>query len=92
MRDWLINHWQEIAAYLGIGTSSGVLSKKYLDKKQNKVLKTHSYRLAKIENELKLNRSRDNDLRKEVENNRKQMEHWLDRVEQKIDKILMKRE
>lgn len=87
MSEWFNQHWQEILAALGVGSGSGFLSKKLMDRESEKRMKSLEEKVSEIESKQELNHLRDLDFRDQAKTDKSFFYAWLQRVEEKLDKI-----
>lgn len=100
--DWVQQHWPELTAALGLGSSSGILSKKIVDREQNKVLRKHTERIDKLEEkngvmdneittikaDLKNNTLFDKQLRQDLKEHRETLDRRLNKLEEGQTQLL----
>lgn len=73
---WLQNHWPELAAALGVGTGSGVLGGRWVDREQNK-------RLAALEEKI----ANHNDQLIRFEGSKVLQDSKLDAIDRRLERI-----
>lgn len=93
--EWLQAHWLELTAALGIGSGSGLLSKKLIDKSQDKKIEKLEARVDKntsdiqmISNRLQTNTEFDKQLRVDFREHRDSLDKRFDRLEKKHDEMM----
>ena len=50
--DWMIKHWEEVLAFVGIGTGSGIAGTKLIDRQQNASIKKLEERMEIAESKI----------------------------------------
>lgn len=83
--DWIIQNWQEALAVVGVGSGSGIIGKKLTDQAQNKKISKLEERVGKVESDLLLNTTMDNEFKISLNARLDRIEH---NVESKMEIII----
>lgn len=67
--EWIDSHWLTLATSLGIGSSSGILGKKFIDREQNKKLKELKEQVDMQETRIKTSEDNYKDLSHKLDTN-----------------------
>ncbi len=80
MREWILEHYLEVIGALGFGGGGGILSKKILDKQQNKEIKNLKGRMEAVESKLAKNDLVLNNIANSIETNTKFDQQFRDEI------------
>ena len=100
--EWLVNHWPELAAALGIGGGGGLISKKLIDSKQDDkiesiktMLNSHQSKINMLERKLikigidvETNSKFDFQFREQVDKDRSQILDTLKEIKEAQSKMI----
>lgn len=92
--EWLSEHWIELSSALGIGGTSGFLSKKILDKKQSEDIESlfikvgnNEKAISDVKKDIGINTLLDNQFREQVKEERQEIRETLKEIKDHQDKI-----
>lgn len=95
IHDWLIKHWAELAAALGIGGGSGLAAKKLTDKKQDKKISELESKvndmekaITQLKNDIKTNTMFDKQFRDQMEREYNGIKEDMKEVKRGLEQIL----
>lgn len=99
--EWLVEHWPELAAALGVGGGGGLIGKKLTDSTQDKkikemetILNLHDKKISKMALDIDINSRFDEQFREQVDKDRTQILETLKEIKasqsQMIDHLLSK--
>ncbi len=85
--DWLLIHWPELVAALGIGSGSAIGTKKLIDKNQNVRLDSLESKtiemekaITKLETDIETNTKFDKQFREQINQSMSEVKNQLDRI------------
>ena len=87
--NWIAKHWAEFAAALGIGGSSGLLAKKFTDKKQDKKINSLEKKVNSLESDIKTNTQFDKQFREQMGADYNGIKEEIGKINGRLDQILI---